>query len=120
MNDNFHPSLLFSDPQDPSRTKDEDFNVVGGEIFAAFSPWASWLSEGNPFARLSMPLLSTPVGGSGSTSIDPDSAVAVTSGGITINLLYDAAALAAPASFRTGIQQAVSIMAAAISDKITV
>ncbi len=46
--------------------------------------------------------------------------VAVTSGGITINLIFDAAALAAPASFRAGIQQAVAILAAAISDKITV
>ena len=51
---------------------------------------------------------------------DPGSAVAVTSGGITINLLFDAAAMAAPASFRAGIQQAASILAAAISDKITV
>src|SRR4051794_40413608 len=66
-------------------------------------------------------MLSAAVAGSGTTtSIDPGSAVAVTSGGITINLLYDAAALAAPASFRAGIQQAVSILAAAISDKITV
>src|SRR4051794_18670092 len=66
-------------------------------------------------------MLSAAVAGSGTTtSIDPGSAVAVTSGGITINLIYDAAALAAPASFRAGVQQAVSILAAAISDKITV
>jgi hypothetical protein len=50
----------------------------------------------------------------------PNSIVAVTSGGITINLLFDAAAMAAPASFRAGIQQAVSLLAAAISDPITV
>src|SRR6202011_5483705 len=47
-------------------------------------------------------------------------AVAATSGGITINLLFDAAAMAAPASFRAGIQQAASILTGAISDKITV
>src|SRR5205085_10865684 len=52
--------------------------------------------------------------------INSDSLVAVTSGGITINLLYDTAALNAPQGFRDGIQQAVAIMAAAISDKITV
>jgi hypothetical protein len=46
--------------------------------------------------------------------------MAVTSGGITINLIFDTAALAAPQSFRDGIQQAVAIIAAAISDKITV
>ena len=44
----------------------------------------------------------------------------MTSGGITINLLFDAAAMAAPASFRAGIQQAASLLTAAISDKITV
>ncbi len=121
MNGNFIPGLLSPNPQDPFQGEAEDFNAVGGEIFATFSPWASWLNDGNPFAPLAMPMLSAAVTGSGSTaSIDPGSAVAVTSGGITINLLYDAAALAAPASFRAGIQQAVSILAAAISDKITV
>src|SRR3954466_2474871 len=121
MNGNFLPSLLFPDAQDPFPSEDGDFNVVGGEIFATFSPWASWLNDGNPFAPLAMPMLSAAVTGSASTtSIDPGSAVAVTSGGITINLLYDAAALAAPASFRAGIEQAVSILTAAISDKITV
>ncbi len=51
----------------------------------------------------------------------PGSVVAVTSGsGITINLLFDAAAMAAPASFRAGIQQAASILSATITDKITV
>jgi hypothetical protein len=117
---NFIPSLLFPNPQDPSRGEDEDFNVVGGEIFATFSPWASWLHDGNSLAPSALPMLAAADTGSGSTAIDPGSAVAVTSGGITINLLYDAAALAAPASFRAGIQQAVSILAAAISDKITV
>ena len=44
----------------------------------------------------------------------------MSAGGITINLLFDAAAMAAPASFRAGIQQAASLLTAAISDKITV
>jgi hypothetical protein len=44
----------------------------------------------------------------------------MTTGGITINLLFDAAAMAAPASFRAGIQQAASILTGAISDQITV
>jgi len=48
------------------------------------------------------------------------SVVAVTSGGLTINLLFDAAAMAAPASFRAGIQQAAAILSAAISDHITI
>jgi hypothetical protein len=111
MNENFAP-----DQQDPS---EDDFNIVGGEIFARFSPWASWLGDGNPFAPTAAPSLSTEAGGTAALG-DPSAFVPVTSGGITINLIYDAAALAAPASFRAGIEQAVAILAAAISDKITV
>src|SRR5258705_2901410 len=48
------------------------------------------------------------------------STVSVTTGGITINLLFDAAAMAAPANFRAGIVQAATILAGTISDKITV
>ncbi|WP_316226679.1 NF038122 family metalloprotease [Bradyrhizobium sp. SZCCHNS3052] len=45
---------------------------------------------------------------------------AVSAGGLTINLLFDAAAMAAPASFRAGIQQAAAILTSMISDRITV
>ena len=57
------------------------------------------------------------VSGSGSGGVG--SVVAETSGGLTINLIFDAAAMAAPASFRTGIQQAAALLSATISDKIT-
>ena len=50
----------------------------------------------------------------------PGSVVAETSGGLVINLLFDAAAMAAPQSFRQGIEQAAAILSGAISDKITV
>jgi serralysin len=51
----------------------------------------------------------------------PGSVVAETAGsGITINLIFDAAAMAAPASFRAGIEQAASILSATITNKITV
>ncbi|MBV9560254.1 MAG: NF038122 family metalloprotease, partial [Bradyrhizobium sp.] len=50
----------------------------------------------------------------------PGSVIAMTGGGITINLEFDAAAMAAPASFRAGIQQAAAILAATIADPITV
>ncbi|WOH61250.1 NF038122 family metalloprotease [Bradyrhizobium sp. BWC-3-1] len=46
--------------------------------------------------------------------------MSVTSGGITINLILDAAAQGAPDSFKNGLQQAVAILAANITDKITV
>ena len=48
------------------------------------------------------------------------STTAITSGGLTVNLIYDANALAAPASFRAGIETAAGMIAAAISDPITV
>src|SRR6266566_1352112 len=51
----------------------------------------------------------------------PTTVVAETSGGgITINLLFDAAAMAAPASFRAGIEQAAAILSATITNQITV
>src|SRR4051812_20362874 len=117
MNPGFIPPLFSSWE---ATIEDDDFNVVGGEIFATYSPWASWLNDGNPFAPTATKLLPTGADGSAGTPGDPGSVVAVTSGGITINVIYDTAALAAPASFRAGIQQAVAIMASAISDKITV
>src|SRR6185312_4159672 len=49
----------------------------------------------------------------------PGSLVAETSGGLVVNLLFDAAAMAAPLSFRQGIEQAAAILSGAISDKIT-
>src|SRR5271168_441627 len=58
---------------------------------------------------------------SGSGSGGTGSVVAETSSsGFTINLLFDAAAMAAPASFRAGIEQAASILSATITNKIAV
>jgi Cadherin-like len=102
---------------------DGDFNVVGGEIYATFSPWASWMYVGASFGNASLVSFPTPAstgGASATAQTDPGSVVAVTSGGITFNLLYDAAAMAAPPSFRAGIQQAAAILGASIFDKITV
>ena len=85
---------------DPS---DDLFSVSGNAVYASFIPGGSAAS------------------GSGSTGgTIPGSVVTVTSGGIIINLLFDAAAMAAPASFRAGIQQAASILTSTISDQITV
>jgi serralysin len=58
---------------------------------------------------------------SGSGTGGTGSVVAETSSsGFTINLNFDAAAMAAPASFRTGIEEAASILSATITNKITV
>lgn len=56
----------------------------------------------------------------GASHTAASSVVAVTTGGITIDLIFDAAAMAAPASFRAGIVQAATILANMITDKITV
>ncbi|MGA2412156.1 MAG: hypothetical protein ABSG46_17460, partial [Candidatus Binataceae bacterium] len=59
------------------------------------------------------------VSGSGSGGVG--SVVAETSSsGFTVNLVFDAAAMAAPASFRTGIEQAAAILSETITNKITV
>ncbi len=58
---------------------------------------------------------------SGSGSGGPGSVVAeASSSGFTINLIFDAAAMAAPAGFRAGIEQAAAILSATITNKITV
>ena len=57
-----------------------------------------------------MPILAA----AASTSASDTSALE-TSGNFAINLEFDAAALAAPSSFRTGMEQAASLLAAAIS-----
>ncbi|WP_457824323.1 hypothetical protein, partial [Staphylococcus aureus] len=48
------------------------------------------------------------------------SATVVSTGGITFDLNFTAAAMAAPASFRAGIVQAATMLSNVISDKITV
>jgi hypothetical protein len=101
--------------QDPS--DDPIFSVSGDAIYASFIP-----SDGNGGAMPISPPTSFPGTGATTTTTQdvPGSTVAVTSGGITINLLFNAAAMAAPASFRAGIQQAANILGAAIFDQITV
>jgi serralysin len=114
-------SRFITDPQDPS---DGLLNTAGAEVYTNFFPWAG-NSGGNPSASIPVEILAPPALTSeavlsSSAQSGPTSVLAMTSGGITINLLFDAAAMAAPASFRAGIQQAASIMTATISDKITV
>jgi serralysin len=58
---------------------------------------------------------------SGSGTGGTGSVVAETSSsGFTINLVFDSAAMAAPASFRAGIEQAAAILSETITNKITV
>jgi hypothetical protein len=66
------------------------------------------------------PVLSNEAVQASSAQTGSTSTVVVSSGGITFDLIFDAAATAAPASFRSGIAQAASILAATITNKITV
>ncbi|MGC2777469.1 MAG: NF038122 family metalloprotease, partial [Bradyrhizobium sp.] len=51
---------------------------------------------------------------------DGSETVSVHTGGLTFNLTFDAAAAAAPASFRAGVEQAAAILSSAITDQATV
>ncbi|WMT72578.1 NF038122 family metalloprotease [Bradyrhizobium sp. Ash2021] len=114
-------SRFITDPQDPS---DSFLYTAGAEIYTRFSSPAGH-DGGKPPASTPVEIPSTPAltseaveslgAQSGATTT-----VSLTGGGITINLLYDAAAMAAPASFRAGIQQAAAILTSTISDQITV
>jgi serralysin len=125
-------SRFISDPLNPLG----DLNTARSEtnFFPAWFYASADHGTASPFAHLSppaLPSLLAPVvpaesveaqaavaqSGSGGTG----SAVAVAaSSGFTINLIFDAAAMAAPASFRAGIEQAASILSATIFNKITV
>src|SRR5439155_12325315 len=96
------------DTEQPYLSDDSDFSTSGDGIYASLAPW------------LGDDAGSSQSGGGSTSGQSPNSTVAVTSGGIVINLLFDAAAMAAPASFRTGIQQAAALLGAAIFDPITV
>src|SRR4030088_1545051 len=114
-------SRFIADLQDPS---DGFLNTAWAEVYTNFYPTPR-SGGGSPPASAPVaiplaPALISEAVQSSSAQSGTTSVVAMTSGGITINLLFDAAAMAAPASFRAGIQQAASILTAAISDKITV
>ena len=119
-------SHLASDPQDSSGDLGNGDMNFGPTAFGPFSSFGG----GTP-ASSTPPLPVAPVlpdesveaiaavSGSGSGGVG--SVIAETSSsGFTINLLFDAAAMAAPASFRTGIEQATAILSATITNKITV
>src|SRR5260370_40296401 len=103
------------DPHDPS--DDPIFSVAGDAMYASFIPSAG---NGGGMEISPTSLFSSTGATTTATQVVSGATVAVNSGGITIDLLFDAAAMAAPASFRAGIQQAASILGASIFDKITV
>jgi hypothetical protein len=77
-------------------------------------------SGGGAVEIFGRPVLTSEAVAASSAQSGPATVVSMTTGGIIINLLFDAAAMAAPASFRACIQQAASISTGAILDHITV
>jgi len=101
------------------------FDTLGSTIGASFSTQAGEdrdsRSGNQPVELLGTPPLTSEAAlALGSQSGGTAAVTTLTAGGITINLLFDAAATAAPASFRAAITQAASLLTAAISDQITV
>jgi hypothetical protein len=109
-------SRFLSNQQDPfSGTFNSAWN---DPTFVNFQTSADGLGGNSPTPPT--PALSNEAIEAEAAQAGPTSTVVVTSGGITFDLIFDAAATAAPASFRAGIEQAASILAATITNKITV
>ena len=99
---------------------DNDGFAIGGfATGASFAPW--WTPHSTTVVVAVPDAVSANQGTAPTASASlAASTIVVTTGGITFDLIFDAAAMAAPASFRAGIQQAATILANSISDKITV
>ena len=124
---------FISDPQDPfsdPNTGWDDTNFFPASFYPAFHP-ATGHGGGSPPAPTPLVISLSPTlpaesiqaqaAVSGSGSGGTGSVVAETSSsGFTINLIFDSAAMAAPSSFRAGIEQAASILSATITNKISV
>ncbi len=86
------------------------FVSKGNHILAQGTPWQA----GNDYSHAGAASnLSTKMGAAANVAV-------VNSGGITFDLIFDAAAMAAPQSFRDGITKAASMLSSVITDKITV
>src|SRR3979411_813546 len=114
-------SRFITDVEDAS---DVFINAAAAELYTNFFPSSSGSRGASPFGdppvEILYPALTSEAVAASSAQSGPTSVVSLTTGGIIINLLFDAAAMAAPASFQNGIKQAASLLTGAISDKITV
>jgi Ca2+-binding RTX toxin-like protein len=99
--------------------QDDFFNGENSTIDAGFYPGSAGNDQSNAQPSPDGVMVSQGVAPVAGASVG-SSVVAVTTSGITFDLIFDAAAMAAPASFRAGIVQAATILAGSISDKITV
>src|SRR3984957_7729738 len=122
---------FISDPLDPlsdPSTGGNDTSSVPSSFYPHVGDGGGSRSVSPPPVILPAPVPVIPAEAVAAQSVQngpggPGSVVAETSGGITFNLQFDAAAMAsttAAANFRAGIEQAASMLSATISDKITV
>jgi serralysin len=114
-------SRFFTDPLD---TPDSWLNTAWAEVYTHAMP-STANNGGGASAPVPVvpptPTLPSEAVAAESAQSGPTTVVAETSGsGITINLVFDAAAMAAPASFRAGMEQAAAILSATITNQITV
>jgi hypothetical protein len=98
---------------------DDFFDGEGATIDASFAPWVTGNSQAPAQTFPDTVTANQGTAPKAGASLG-SSVVAVTTGGITFDLIFDSAAMAAPASFRSGIEQAAMMLANTISDKITV
>src|SRR5690348_5852277 len=118
-------SKLLSDFQsDSDGSVFVDANEIDASFIAGPAPGLAGLAGANaPHALLAA---TAPPNADSTPMPAPDSLpagwllVPVSLGGITINIKFDADAAAAPESFRAGIEQAATLLAAVITDNITV
>ena len=107
------------DLRDSSRTILDSQGVVDAGAHATSSFTYTATSSGTEYLEIS-------AGGNNPASLTGDYQVTVTDNGLaspthlTINLIYDADALAAPQSFRDGMQAAADMLESAFDDKITI
>ena len=124
---------LLSDPQDQNGDLGTagiaDFLPPAFGLLTGYSNVTSAVSLSSPVSTPSTPVapilpdesVQAIAAVSGSGTGGTGSVVAETSSsGFSINLVFDAAAMAAPASFRNGIEQAAAILSETITNKITV
>ena len=104
-----------------SKEASDVFTVQGNAIKAHFAPWQAE-SHQAPVSQFNF--LNSFHADQGtapkSTASTAGSTVVVNSGGMTFDLNFDAAAMAAPQSFRDGIAKAASMLSSVITDHITV
>src|SRR5260370_36790733 len=98
-------SRFVTDPQDPA---DGFVSTAGAEVYTIFQPSAGNGGASAPVEIHLTPALTSEAVESSSAQGGPTTLVALRSGGIIFNLLFDAHAMAPPAGFGLGLRAGAS------------